>query len=244
MLMKEVKCYVAGYYLIQGSGKQYWMDRNNLLPAKIWSGSRHICQKFPDSWILGWSSNRGELEDKREQENARAITKLSVDEFSLAQKEFNEMLQANQFGFPNVFMEPDVALEKYHRYFAAISDLKLLCLGLPETCLEQFFTYYNTQGFKPFTLNVVYLKLSQREDCPVNSVIGCDLLGFDGADYCSFLCGSMESKIYEKYGVRYNQYGLIDEFNKAEEVAQAIINGVEKAEEGFWAPWLVYEVKI
>jgi len=239
-----VKFYIAGYYLIQGSQKPSWMDKNNLLPDKIWSGSRHICQKFPDSWILGWHTNRGEIEDKQEQENAKAITKLSLNEFSLAQKEFNELLRENQFGFPNVFMKPDVAREKYHRYFAAVPDLKLLCLGLPETYLEQFFAYYNAQGFEPFKLNGVYLKLSQREVCPTNGLIGYDLLGLDGADYCSFLCGSMESEIHENYGVRYNQYGLIDEFNQAEKVAQAITSGVEKAEEGFWAPWLVYELKI
>ena len=239
-----MKFYVAGYYLIQGSLKQEWMDKDNLLPEKIWSGSSHICQKIPDSWVLGWTSNRGDIEVEHELERARAMTKLSLEDFSLAQKEFNELLRENQFGFPNVFMNSDVALEKYHQHFAAVPDLKLLGLGLPETYLEQFFTQYSAEEFKPFSVNGVHLKLSQKKICDAKGWIGYDLLGFDGADYCSFLCGSMESEIYEKYGVRYNEYGMIAEFDQAERVSQAIASGEQTAEEGFWAPWLVFELKI
>jgi hypothetical protein len=234
--------YIAGYYLIQGSQKKNWMDEQNLLPSNVWSGSRHICAKFPDAWVLGWLSSR-EVEAEREREDAREMMKLSLDEFSAAQKDFNELIQGSQFAFPNVFMDSDIAMKKYHQYFSLVPDLKLLGLGLPETYIESFFDKYNTNGFDAVTHNGVYIKLNQKETYKGNSLIGYDLLGYDGGDYCSFLCGSMESEIYEKYGVRYNSYGLISEYEQAEKVSQAIANGEETAEDGFWAPWLVFEIK-
>gem|GEM_PF-912153 len=236
--------YISGYYLIQGSRKQDWMDKDNLLPEKIWSGSRHICPKFPDSWILGWTSSK-EAEAKKELEKAREIIKLSDDKFFHAQKEFNELFSENRFGFPNVFMDSNVPLEKYHQYFGSVSDLKLLGFGLPEVYLESFMTQYNLVGFESITRNGVYKKLSRRNIYDKSyQVIGYDLLGFDGADYCLFLCSSMESEIYQKYNVRFNQYGLISEYKSADKVSQAIVSGKETAEEGFWAPWLVFEIEL
>ena len=207
--------YVAGYYLIQGSRKQDWMDKDNLLPEKIWSGSRHISPKFPDSWILSWVSN-GEIDAKQELENAREIIKLSDAEFFIAQKEFNDLFREDQFGFPNVFMDSSVASEKYFQYFGFVSDLKLLGLALPEDYFESFMKQYSSEGFESVTRNGVYKKLSRRSIYDKSyPLIGYDLLGFDGADYCSFLCGSMESEIYQKYGVQYNQFGLISEYEYA-----------------------------
>lgn len=238
-----MKFYLAGYYLIQGSPKPSGMDKENLLPDKIWSGSSHICPKFPDAWILGWSSNR-EMEAEHEQEQARKTMKLSVDKFANAQKNFNELFEENLFGFPNVFMTAEVALKKYHQYFAAVPDLKLVGLGLPETYLEKFFASPAVKDLEAAERNGVYRKLSQEEICDQDGSIGYDLLGFDGADYCSFLCGSMESEIHDKYGVQYNQFGLIAKLEQAEHVSQAIASGEEIAEDGFWAPWLVSEIRI
>lgn len=235
--------YVAGYYLIQGTVKKVWMDKDKLLPEKIWSGSRHICPKFPDSWILGWLSTR-KVEAKKELESAREIIKLSDDEFLASQADFNELLRRNQFGFPNVFMAPDIAIEKYHQYFSVVPDLKLLGFCLPESYFDEFNVQYDSKGFDVIKINGVYLKLSQKEIFDGSNPIGFDLLGFDGADYCSFLCGSMESEISEKYGVQYNQYGFISEYEQVERVSQAIVSGEEVAEEGFWAPWSVFEIRL
>lgn len=219
------------------------MDKDNLLPELIWSGSRHICQKFPDSWILGWTSNK-EIESKRELESAREIIKLSDEEFSASQEDFNVLLEGEQFGFPNVFMKSDIAVQKYHQYFSAVPHLKLLGFALPETHYDEFIAYANPSDSKWISLNGVYLKLSQKEIYRGADSIGYDLLGFDGADYCSFLCGSMEGEIHHKYNVRFNQYGLVSEYEPAEKVSQAIASGEETAEDGFWAPWLVFEIKL
>jgi hypothetical protein len=190
---------------------------------------------------LGWHSNR-DTEAQRERENAREIMKVSADEFAIAQKDFNELLSKDQFGFPSVFMNRNIALEKYYQYFAAVADLKLLGFGLPETYLEKFFVQLDAPEFEPFTRNGVYQKLKQQEILEEQS-IGYDLLGFDGADYCSFLCGSMTSEIHEKYGVQFNQLGLVSEYGQAEKVSQSIWDQEQTAEEGFWAPWLVFENK-
>lgn len=237
-----MKFYIAGYYGIQCSPKQHWMSKD-LLPDKIWSGSCHICLKYPDSWILGWSTTSGEAVNEKERADAREVMKLSVREFLEAQADFNDLFATNQFGFPNVFMNAEVALRKHNQYFAAVPDLKLIGLGLPDTYLEQFFAEWDKDGFEPATQNGVYLKLGQKEIWNGRGLIGYDLLGWDGADYCSFLCGSMESEIHEKHGVQFNEYGLISRYEQADTVSQAIAKGELVAEDGFWAPWLVFEIQ-
>jgi hypothetical protein len=216
------------------------MDKSNVLPDKILSGSTHICPKFPDGWIFDWVVDETSI---REREYAKGIAGLSPSEFSTAQKDFEELLQKNRFGFPNVFMDSNIALEKYNQYFHSVPDLKILGFGLPESYIDNFFAEHDSDGFEPIRRNGVYVKLSQKEIYDGNVSIGYDLLCFTGADYCSFLCGSMESEIHDKYGVQYNQYGLISDYEPAEKVSQAIVRGDEVAEEGFWAPWLVFEIQ-
>src|SRR5689334_13008226 len=211
------------------------MDSQNLLPSQVWSGSRHICEKYPDTWILGWRSS-DEKNAVAELRDARAIIGLSDDEFAAAQRDFNDLHDRGDFGFPNVFMKADLALEKYGQYFYNVTDIKVLGLGLPALYLQNFLNHYKSEWRAVIRENGVYQKLEQAEVCAEGSIIGYDLLGFDGADYCSFLCGSMEAEIHEKYGVQYNQYGLIAEFEQAERVSRAIAAGEETAEDGFWAP--------
>lgn len=237
--------YVAGYYLIQGcSKKQDWMDRDNLLPEKIWSGSRHICSKYPDSWIFGWVTNRG-IGAEQELKNVRETIKLSDKEFLAGQEDFNGLFQKDLFGFPNVFFTPELAREKYHQYFSSVAAIKLLGFALSDTYYDSFFEQYNSKDFEPITNSGVYQKLKSKELFNKDhSHIGFDLLCFNGSDYCSFLCGSMESELHEKYDIQYNQFGFISEFNKAENVSEAIRRGELPAEEGFWAPWLVFEISL
>lgn len=232
--------YVAGYYLIQASNKKDWMDRDNLLPEKILSGSRHICPKIPDAWIFNWVSDSESVEDLK---YARTQLNLSDYEFSNVQRDFDELFNSDQYGFPNVFMNAEIAHESYKKYFYSVPNLKLLGLAIPETLFDNFVNAYKSDGFMYSRKNGVYKKILQKEKC-IYSPIGFDLLGWSGADYCSFLCGSMESEIHDKYGVQYNQFGLISEYDQAERVSQAIASGEETAEDGFWAPWLVFEIKI
>jgi hypothetical protein len=160
------------------------------------------------------------------------------------QKDFQELFNKDQFGFPNVFMDPDTALEKYHLYFHQVPNLKPLGFGLPEIYLDSFIEEYDKPGFELVANNGVHQKLMQRDVANTNGLeIGYDLLCFDVADYCSFLCGSMEREIQQKYAVQYNQYGLVSEYEPADRVVRAIRRGEEPAETGFWAPWLVFEIK-
>lgn len=236
--------YIAGYFLIQASLKPAWMDKNGLLPDRLWSGSRHICKKYPDAWILGWPSNQGAKYDGEEREQARRTMKASESEFAVVQSDFNSLYENQQFGFPNVFMRSDLALERYHQYFHSVPDVKLLGLALPETYFESFFSQFESVGFQSTTHNGVYLKLRKKEICNDENVLGYDLLGFDGGEFCSFLCNSLETKMHQDYDVQYNQYGFISEYGQAEKVSQAIARGDEIVEDGFWSPWLVFEIPL
>jgi len=235
----DMKFYVAGYYGIQGSLKQSWMDTENLLPEKIWSGSSHICPKFPDAWIFDWVTDNSSEERK----SAKMALNLSLDQFSAAQREFEQLFASDQFGFPNVFMNSIVAAEQLRKYFYNLPDLKLLGIAMPETYFKEFLDAYSGDESMYYRRNGVYKKIIQKEVCQ-SPAIGYDLLAWTGADYCSFLCNSLEDEIHQKHGVQYNDYGLVSTYEQAHRVSQAIGNLEINAEEGFWAPWLVFEIPI
>ena len=234
--------FVSGYYLVQASRKDKpWMDKDGLLPAKIWSGSSHICAKYPDAWILKWVSGYGK-EDKREE--AKKSMDLSAAEFTHAQDKFDELLAQEKFGFPNVYVNRELALESFHQFFRSMPDLKLLGLGLPESRWEEFMTQYDSEGFEPITRNGVYKKLLEREYVSNGHILGYDALGFEGADFCSLLCSGSERDAHYEYGATYNEFGLITEFEPAEQVSEAFSQNKIRLHDGFWCPWLVFELEL
>jgi len=154
------------------------------------------------------------------------------------------LLAQNKFGFPNVWMSPDLAIEQYRILFHSIPDVKLLGLALPETYWDEFMKQYNSAGFEAITRNGVYKKLSQREYYLEGKQIGYDVLGFEGADFCSLLCSGSERDAYYPYGARYNQFGFITEYEPAARISEAISQNVIQLEDGFWCPWLVIELDL
>ncbi len=144
---------------------------------------------------------------------------FSPAKFLAAQKDFSELFRMDRFGFPNVFMDSNAVVEKYHQYFHTIPNLKIIGLALPETYMEDFFEHYDLRSVKPFRPNGVSLKLNQEEEADKdNTSMGFDLLCFTGADYCSFLCSQLENKMHDQYGVQYNEYGLISDFETVERI--------------------------
>ena len=74
--------------------------------------------------------------------------------------------------------------------------------------------------------------------------LGFEVLGFDYADFDSLFCSSSSSdeEVLRKYGINFNQYGLIDKFEDTISIVRDIQEEIlEYVEQGYWASWLVSE---
>lgn len=227
---------VGGYYLIQGASLQKWMNAK-LLPPVIWSASGCICNKVPDMWIFTWTLRPNPDEERRVYQQQLGLTDA---QFLELQEYFHSLLDADEFGYPNVFMHYPLAKKLYSGIFKRIPGLKLISISLPDGEVQGFIDEF--EPHENIAENGVRKKLRQLQKLePEAAPLGYDVIGYDYADFHSLICSSLEQEILDKYGVRFNRYGLIDSFEDAAAIVQDLRSGAFIAEQGYWAAWLVSE---
>lgn len=227
---------VGGYYLIQGAPTQKWMNAE-LLPPILWSASRCICEKVPDAWIFPWTTKP---DPQIERDTYQEALGLNDIEFIGLQKLFDTHLRENDFGYPNVFMGYQLAQRAYSQFFYQLPNLKLVSIALPENEVQNFIDAFKQQG--NVAENGVPKKLRQYQKLDLQATpIGYEVIGFDGADFHSLICSSMEEEVNSEYGVNFNRYGLMSKFEEVAHIVQDIRSGSLVVEEGYWAPWLISE---
>ncbi len=227
---------VGGYYLIQGAPLQKWMNAE-LLPLIIWSASRCICKKVPDAWVFPWTTKP---DPKKERMTYQQALGLNDIEFIELQKLFDKLLRENEFGYPNVFMSYPVAQLAYSQFFYRLNNLKVISIALPENEVQNFIDEFEPQG--NVAENGVRRKLRQYQRLESQAIpIGYEVIGYDGADFHSLICSSMEGEVNSKYGAHFNHYGLMDALEDIACIVDDIRSGALVAEEGYWASWLISE---
>src|SRR5687767_4074206 len=175
---------VGGYYLIQATESKKWMNEK-FFPPLIWSASRHICEIYPDSWILPWVSD--DVSAKENQE----ILELDDDAFHSLQLEFNNLFDQDEFGFPNVFFSLALARNFHGRYLKHLSNIKLLGIALADEYWEEFIQ--ETVPGKNMGENGIRIKLRARHSIEPEAMFrGFGVLGYDHGQFCTYICNSLQ----------------------------------------------------
>jgi len=206
---------VGGYYLIQATESKKWMNEK-FFPPLIWSASHHICEIYPDSWILPWVSDDN---SSKERERNQEILKLGDDAFHAVQLEFNDLFNKDEFGFPNLFLSLAVARDFHRRYLKHLSNIKLLSIALADEYWEQFIQ--ETVTGKKMGEHGIRTKLRARRSVEPEAVFkGFEVLGYNYGQFCSYICNSLQDDYSKKFGVSLNKDGLIDNYNDARKAAE------------------------
>jgi hypothetical protein len=223
----------GGYYLIGGCRRPAWMD-SSLLPEVLWSASENISPKYPDDWVFYWTHQRAQ------EEQMAARLRLTQAQFEELQREFDEYLLAGRFGYPNVYLAIDLARQFAARYLGHLTDIRLISIALPEPFVDEFLR--ECAPPPGVAEGGVYLTLKRRQPEPDGGIIlGYEVLGFDGADFASYFYGGIEKDFYERLGISYNPYGLIDSSELALAGAELLRSGEIVPEKGYWAVWRMME---
>ena len=227
---------VGGYYLIQATESKKWMNEE-FFPPLIWSASHHICEIYPDSWILPWVSDDNSA---KERERNQEILKLDDDAFHALQLEFNDLFNQDEFGFPNVFLSPAVARNFHVRYLKHLSNIKLLSIALADECWEEFIQ--ETEPGENMGEHGIRTELHARRSIePETTFMGFEVLSYNYGQFCSYICNSLQDDYSKKFGISLNKDGLIEDYNDARKAAEYTMSDEAKAEPYLWFPWLISE---
>ena len=171
-------------------------------PPLIWSASRHICEIYPESWILPWVSD--DVSAKENQE----ILELDDAEFKALQLEFNNLFNQDEFGFPNVFISLVVARNFHGRYLKHLSNIKLLSIALADEYWEEFIQ--ETEPGKNMGEYGIRTKLRARRSVEPEAVFkGFEVLGYDHGQFCSYICNSLQDDTRKNLAFPSTRTGLL-----------------------------------
>jgi hypothetical protein len=211
------------------------MDEN-LLPPVFWSVSSCICEIFPDSWVFTWVTDQ----TARRHEAIREILQLSEADFFQMQTRFDWLLDNDEFGWPNVFLDADLARDFYASHLDHLPNIKLLSIALPEVYWTEFIE--ESAPSENVGESGVRRMLRKRQAPGASaSVRGFEILGFEMAGFHSFVCNSLETDYHARLDITLRPNGLIGDYEDAVRAADYTALDEVMAEPALWRPWLVSE---
>jgi hypothetical protein len=208
----------AGYYLTRYAEDGFW--KSELLPSRVVSISQCIGKPLSVYW--GWNH----FDDYK-----KVIVDFGIPETKL--NDFREWCGQHGDFFPNTFPSLTAARQFITEYLPERTNHLLLGVGLPAELLEPFLNteypyvgYFNPDGTLSERLktledfNGIYRAVYQRQPL----ALGGTPLGFEVVTYSynefgdSWLCSGLEKDMHQLFGIRTNQYGLMDSYADARKV--------------------------
>jgi hypothetical protein len=202
--------YYAGGYLLIRAGKPDWEQlKTDLLPDKVISLSQCINQRLYIHW--GWLPG----------DRAAAIR------FGIPESEIEAFVQwtrtemEREISFPSAFISTQTARHFAKRFLPDTTDLSLIGVGLPREIAE---IPWRDAAEGDGKLYGVAKHIEKR--LPLEhggSALGFEVVSFDYGDFGhSWLCNYIHEDMAQLYGIRPNQYSLIDTEDDARKVYQWI----------------------
>lgn len=230
----EKKYYLGGYYLVRLKPYPHTKWKKN---AIIFTGSTCINDSLLDGWGYAWATNG----QKTHEELAKEFS-IGDDDIKQIQEWVDVHEDKKDIGWVNLFYDLALAKEYKAKFFPELSDVKILSIYFDEeeaSDLTHAFTPkvgYGDIGLYT-NLSKKILEVESREE----KFIGYDLVGVElGGDFHTFYCNDFSQELTERFGLKINEYGLIDEIAEKKPVTDNMNdekNGLESV------PWFVAKIK-
>jgi hypothetical protein len=217
----------GGYYVLKTIPRP--SDLSDLLPSILFTMSDCFTKVVRD--IIQLQSDN--------YDNVREAIADEAREFGIPEAQIPELLswakaQRNQNYF--VFRDVEPALELRGR-FVTDASTRVLGIGLPTSLLDSF----ESQLPKDVNRGIGLAELVNQRLPPAEggNVLGFEPLGFEATKFHSWLCHDAPDKVYQRFGIRPNGFGLIDKLDDALQVNEYLLQ--TGAEPAIWEPWLLVD---
>ena len=223
--------YIGAYYLI----KLKPIDYGTIKGSKIYSCSRCLNDSFFDSWAISWATT--EQKELEETKRAFNLTDKNVQEI---QTWADKKLDEEKLGWINTFTDLKTLIEYKEKFFLSDSNFEILSISFPESDLEEAL-----EMTKPDELNSgeigIYTKLKAKElDSEKVEFLGYDLIGIEiSGDFHSFHCHNLSNYLKDKFGLRINEFGLIENCENWNEIMEFMNDQASGCEP---VPWFYVKV--
>jgi hypothetical protein len=226
---------ISGGYFFVRAGASPENTEPGLLPERLWTPTRCFCDLYPEYWAISWCAPSQEETD------------LAIDQLGLAPSDLQPLqqwverqLEQGGVGFPGTLLRHDVALEFGARFVRDPRDIKLLGIGLPEDCTDEFLAEAAPRpGEGPAG---IYQAMEAGADLHAGGErLGFEPLGYDHGGFHSFICNSLERDCALALGLTINPNGKFTERADCDRAVEFIRLDSTGAEPALWQPWLIVE---
>jgi hypothetical protein len=218
--------YSGGYFLVQATRTN--LGRSELLPDKLVNLSSCNSRKL----IVGWGWHLVSRDWYQRHRNGALDFGIPEDRFD----DFMRWCQTeykSEIAHRSMFYSVDAARRFIKRFLPNTDDLFLIGAGLHKE-LEM-----NTWHKDP-NEEIFGVEKRIKQCLPMESegiALGYELVGYDNFFSCSWLCNFLDEVALDLFGIRANQYGLIDTLDETRKIYELI----EKDENGkpYYDYWLL-----
>jgi hypothetical protein len=217
----------GGYYVVRDIPRP--PDLSDLLPERLLTISNCFTTVMSDVVQLQWD----DYDDVEE-----AIAEEAI-EFGIERSQIPALVRwakSQQNTNYHVFCHVEPLLELFHRFIREPSA-HLVGIGLHSSQIESFASQLTKDVNKG--LGLVELVNENRPLASGGARLGFEPLGFDATKFHSWLCHYAPDGAYKQFGIRPNQFGLIEDLDNAVRVRDWLLQ--TGAEPAIWEPSLLLE---
>lgn len=211
------------------------LDYGTYKNTKLYTCSTCINDSFLDSWSLSWSSSSGKEIDDETISNF----KLTKDKIQQIQHWSDQKFEENKIGWIHTFSDLET-LNEYKKTFFSEFESETLSINFPETEVKELEIAFNRENLDLGEIGISKNLKRRIEENNSKETIGYDLIGMeDGGDFHSFHCHDLTKELIQKFGIKINEFGLIEE----NDTWQEMVSYMNDEENGFeTAPWFYVKV--
>ncbi|MBI1277350.1 MAG: hypothetical protein GC179_04405 [Anaerolineaceae bacterium] len=232
----DLNDYVAGgYFVAKPIQRETWMSVD-LLPEQITTLSSCL-NKSKVQIYWGWHTDNP----------SERIAELGISNEKL--DNFKRWSASDEVGFPNVFYTLQVAQSFIAEFLSYTSEFSVFGVGLPKAIVAKFLIdnqqklhhrETNTFSNELYGTNLVLSHLEPLK--PNGNILGFEILSYmySNLDH-SLLCNYLEREIFQIFGIRPNQYGLIQTYKDAMKIYEWMWEDENRGEPEPYYPWLIVQ---
>lgn len=221
--------YLAGYYLIQVRPFSY----EGLKCKGVLTCSGCINSSLLDSFSRSWTSRAEDIQ------KAESDYNLDLETISNIQAWADQNDEAGTIGYQNVFSTLEAATEYHQKFFSHLDKVKLLGLYLPESDIERLIEDFREAKWAEEGIRINVKKKERERSKGIE--LGFDLIGLSpGGSFHTFHCHFLADFFEEEFNVDINEFGLIENDVKRQELTEYMNDKNSPVEPD---PWYFAKVK-
>jgi hypothetical protein len=207
--------YSGGYFLVRAGNPGWEQLKSELLPDQFISLSDHFSPRLS----IGWGRTPGCPECALD----FGIFLEKLDGFIVWCRHDYQ----THMDFWSMFHSTTSARRFIKRFLADTTNLYIIGAGLPPQFEE---TNWREQGEDE--VHGVEKRIEQHLPMEQGGkVLGFEVVGYTHNDFdCTWLCSHLHEEMYRSFGVRPNQYGLLDQYEDAKKIHDRIAEDAKRAE--------------